>query len=64
MNMKSNHLKVCLFCTCFCVCGVKNVTRYLVIVKIIFYTMGLIKNISLKHSFREAVFTYFFNCIS
>jgi hypothetical protein len=50
---------LCLFSTCFCVCDAKNTARCLVIVKIVFYTAGPTKKLSLKRSFHEAVFTCF-----
>jgi hypothetical protein len=55
--LKPRSFRVCLFCTCFCVCGAKNTIRYLVTIKNAFYTARPTKKLSLKRSFREAVFT-------
>ena len=53
----SYMLRICLFSLSFCICGVKNAVRYLVIHQTMFYTMGSIKKLSLKRSFCKAVFT-------
>jgi hypothetical protein len=58
------QLRLCLFCTCFCVCGAKNIVRCLVTVKTAFCTTGPTKKLSLKCSFREVVFICFFNWVS
>jgi len=56
--------RLCLFYTCFCVCGATHATRCLVTNQTVFYTAGPTKKLSLKHSFCEAVFTCFFNWVS
>lgn len=53
--------RLCLFYTCFCVCGVTNAIRCLVTYQTMFCTAGPTKKLSLKHIFCEAVFTCFFN---
>ena len=36
---------VCLFCICFGVCNAKNIVKYLITVKIVFYIMKFIKKL-------------------
>jgi hypothetical protein len=48
-----------LFSTCFCVCGETNATRCLITSQTAFCIARLIKKLSLKRSFCEAVFIYF-----
>jgi len=62
--LEDSNVRLCLFYTCFCVRGVKNAVRCLVIVKITFYTAGPTKKLNLKCSFHEAIFTCFFNWVS
>jgi hypothetical protein len=39
------------FFTCFCICNVKNIIRYLVTIKIVFYIMEFTKKIEFKMQF-------------
>jgi hypothetical protein len=57
------YLNFCfaLFFINFYICGETNTIRYLVTNQTVFCIAGPTKKLSLKHSFCEAVFTYFYN---